>query len=369
MKLALAALAVTLALAAPLRADMLPGADDPAFRAALTALLAANDAAAVATLHDLAEAGNTAALVTLPLALEWVPPQGNLRQKNAQRQVGGVRAQDAAAKAHRATALWTAGLTNDPQDLPSRAEGLLALAEPEKAAVLLSAWINQTGGRGDLPAPLLTDNIPVMLGAFALSWRLTDAVYEGGPVLDEAARLLALMRKDSLVGWVTYIHLLETQPEIFGTIGSPLAGTGLSAAETEARIEEARAVRSVWWGFASDDIPTPAATAARARKALAGRAEFLPVTRLCQAHCPDSLATCETAVLVYPGQPFGGFARWQPFADVLDPAAFAASDRGLATLIPQRHDPAAATDRATAEGLDACYAGVLSRRDRISFGP
>lgn len=367
MKQALAALAVTLALAAPLRAQMLPGADDPAFRAALDVLLAANDAAAVATLRDLAEAGNTAALVTLPLALDWVPPQGNLKQKNAQRQVGGVKAQEAAAKAHRATALWNAGLTNDPQDLPDRAAGLLALAEPEKAAVLLSAWVSQTGGRGDLPPPLLTDDIPVMLGAYALSGRLTDAVYAGGPAADEAARLLALMRKDSLAGWVTYVHLLATQPEIFNAVGNPLAGTGLSAGETEARIDEARAVRAVWWGLASDDIPTPAATAALARKALAGRAEFLPVTRLCQAHCPDSLATCETAVLVYPGLPFGGFAHWQPFADVLDPVAFAASDRGLATLIRQRHDPAAATDRATAEGLDACFAGVLARRDRISF--
>ncbi|HQY45017.1 MAG TPA: hypothetical protein PK450_12655, partial [Paracoccaceae bacterium] len=98
----LAALGVLLALAAPLQADMLDGADDRAFRAALTTLLARDDPAAVATLRDLAEAGNAAALVTLPLALAWVPPQGNLKEKNAQRQVSGMKAQDAAAAIHKA---------------------------------------------------------------------------------------------------------------------------------------------------------------------------------------------------------------------------------------------------------------------------
>ncbi|MFN7001742.1 MAG: hypothetical protein ACK4ST_17220, partial [Elioraea tepidiphila] len=90
-------LATLACLAAPVEAQMLDGADDPAFQAALTTLLARNDPAAVATLRDLAEAGNAAALVTLPLALQWVPPQGNLKEKNAQRMVGGVKAQDAAA--------------------------------------------------------------------------------------------------------------------------------------------------------------------------------------------------------------------------------------------------------------------------------
>ncbi|MFN6965288.1 MAG: hypothetical protein ACK4S4_16200, partial [Pyrinomonadaceae bacterium] len=59
----------------------------------------------------------------------------------------------------------------------------------------------------------------------------------------------------------------------------------------------------------------------------------------------------------------------QPFTDVLDPLEFAASDRGLAALIRLRPGPPPTGDRATAEALDACYAGVLARRDRISFGP
>jgi hypothetical protein len=93
------------------------------------------------------------------------------------------------------------------------------------------------------------------------------------------------------------------------------------------------------------------------------------VTRLCQAHCPDSLATCQSAVLAYPGLPFGSFEAVQPFADVLDPAVFAASDRGVFALITPRQDPAAAADRATAEGLDACYGALLQRRDTLAFGP
>ncbi len=356
-------------LAVPAQADRLAGADDPAFRAALTTLLAADGPTAVAALRDLAEAGNLAALVTLPLALQWVPPTGSLKDKNTQRKVGGIIAQDAAAKAHDATALWNMGQLDTADDLPDRAAGLLALGEPEKAAYLLSLWVNQTGGRPTLPPQLLTDDTYAMLGAFALSSRLIDAVYRDGPAMEEATFLLSLMREDRLVGWLTYVHILESSASVFDIIGSPLAGTGLSAAKTEARIEDARAVRAVWFGFAIDDIPTPAATAARARKALAGRAELLPATRLCQAHCPDSIASCETAVLAYPGQIFGSFEVLQPFADVLDPVEFAASNRGIAALVRPRRDLAAAADRATAEGLDSCYGALLARRDTLNLKP
>jgi hypothetical protein len=364
-----AAALLSLALATPLSAQMLDGADDPAFRTALTTLLAADDPAAVATLRDLAEAGNPAALVALPFALQWVPPQGNLKEKNAQRQVGGVKAQDAAAKAHGATALWNGGLVQTAEDLPDRAAGLLAVGEPAKAATLLVAWVNQTGGRGDLPPQLLSDDSPAWLGGFALSSRLIGAIGGDGPAPEDAARLLSLMRDDRLVGWVAYVAMLESYPGIFDIIGSPLAGTGLSAADTEARIADARAVHAVSPLRTSDDSPTPPDIALRARDLLAGRTELLPATLLCQAHCPDSIASCEAAVLAYPGQPHGSFEVWQPFADTLDPLVYAASDRGLLTLIRPRRDPAAAADRATAEGLDACYAGVLKRRDQISLGP
>lgn len=362
-------LAVLALLSTPVQAQMLDGADDPAFRAALTTLLAANDPAAVATLRDLAEAGNPAALVTLPLALQWVPPQGNLKEKNAQRQVGGVKAQDAAAKAHGATALWDLGRTDTADDLPDRAAGLLAAGEPEKAAVLLFSWVNMTGAFGNLPPQVLSDDTPAMLGAFALTSRLNAAVYQGGSPLLEAGLLLSLMREGRLAAWVAYVQLLETEPRIFDIIGSPLAGTGLSAADTEARIEDARAVRTVWRNFTLGETPTPAATALRARTVLEGRTEFLPVARLCQARCPDSIATCEAAVLAFPGLPHPALMAEQPFADTLAPLTYAASDRGLLALIRQRPDPAAAANRATAEALDACYANVLARRDAISLDP
>jgi hypothetical protein len=356
-------------LAAPVQAEMLDGADDPAFRAALTTLLAKDDPAAVATLRDLAQAGNTAALVTLPVALLWVPPQGNLKEKNAQRRVGGINAQDAAAKTHAATALWNMGQSDTAQDLPARSSSLLSLDEPEKAAVLLYAWLNQSGGQGELPRDILSDDLPAMLGAFALADRLRSAVYIGGNPVEEASRLLSGMREDRLAAWVAYVQLLETAPEIFGIVGSPLAGTGLSAADTETRIEDARAVRSVWRAFVIGEEPTPAATAIRAREVLQGRAELLPIANLCQAHCPDSIASCEAAVLAYPGLIHPAFTSLQPFASVLDPLAYAASDRGVFTLIRPRPGPAAATDRATAEGLDACYGKLLARRDTLSFGP
>jgi hypothetical protein len=362
-------LAALACLAAPVQADMLEGSDDLAFRSAMATLLAFDDPKSVAVLRDLAESGNQAALVTLPFALQWVPPQGNLKEKNAQRQVGGVKAQDAAAQAHGATALWNGEQVETADDLPDRAAGLLAMGEPEKAAVLLHAWVNQTGARGDLPPSLLSDDTPAWLGGLALSLRLIGAINLDGPAPEDPALLLSLMRDDRLVGWVAYVDMLESYPEIFNIIGSPLAGTGLSAAETEARIADARAVYTVSPFRMQDDTPTPPDVALRARDLLTGRTEFRPVTRLCQAHCPDSIATCEAAVLAYPGQPYGSFEIWQPFADTLDPLAFAASDRGLLTLIRPRRDRAAPADRATAKSLDACYGALLARRDRISLSP
>ena len=346
----LAALAL---LAAPVQAEMLDGADDPAFRAALTTLLAKDDPAAVATLRDLAETGNPAALVTLPFALIWVPPQGNLKEKNARRQVGGQPVQDAAAEAHGATALWNTGRAETADDLPDRAAGLLAVGEPERAALLLWNWVNMTGAFGDLPPQLLSDDMPAMLGALALTSRLTNAVYQDGSPMLEAGLLLTEMRAGRLAAWVAYVQLLESDPQIFRIIGNPIAGTGLSATDTETRITDARAVRTVSLAFHGGETPTPAATAQRAREVLAGRAEFMPVTRLCQANCPDSLATCETAFLAYPGLIHPAFTALQPFAAVLDPLDYAASDRGLFTLIRPRPDPTAAADRATAEALDA----------------
>lgn len=361
----LAALAI---LAAPVQAELLPGADDPAFRAALTTLLAKDDPTAVAALRDLAEAGNTAALVTLPLALQWVPPNGNLKEKNAQRTVGGVKALDAAAKAHEATAVWDTGQTNDAMTLTDRAQRLLALGEPDKAAILLSAWVNQTGDAGDLLPNLMRDDVPAMLGAFALTARVRDAFHSTGGTVETAGLLLSLMRDDRLAAWIAYVMLSDGPSDIYDRMDTLLAGTGLSATDTEARIAAARAVRAVSLARAYDETPTSAATAALARETLIGRAEYLPIAHLCQAHCPETPAPCETAALVYQGLP-SGFGGWQPFADTLDPAAFAASDRGLLTVIRARKDPAAATDRATAEALDACYASVLARRDAIDLAP
>jgi hypothetical protein len=362
----LAALAV---LAAPVEAEMLQGADDPAFRAALTTLLATDDPAAVAALRDLAEDGNLAARVTLPLALQWVPPTGNLKEKNAQRRVGGVNAQDAATLAHEPTALWNMGQFDTARDLPDRAARLLALGEPEKAATLLYSWLNQTGGSSELPAVILSDDLPAMLGALALADRLRHAVFFNGDPAAEAARLLSALREDRLSAWVAYVHLLDSDREIFDIVGSPLAGTGLSAAETDSRIADARAVRAVWRAFVVGEVPTPVATVLRAREVLQGRAELAPIANLCEAHCPGSTASCQAAVLAYPGLIHSGVTILLPFTDVLDPADYAASDRGIFTLIRPRRDPASATDRATAESLDACYGKLLARRDSLSFGP
>lgn len=357
----LAALALC---AAPLQAQMLDGADDPAFQAALTALLAADDPAAVATLRDLAEAGNPAALVTLPFALDWVPPQGNLTEKNAQRMVGGVKAQEAAAEAHGATALWDRGRTDTADDLPDRATGLATLGEHDKAAYLWSAWVNQTGGKGPQPDALFTD-APAWIGATALSFRMGL----GRSVsFDDQDLLLGLIQGDSLAAWLAIAQLTGSWDKSLSDLGDPLANAGIAAAEAEARLTLARAVLAVT-PIASRADPIAPDSAILARNALASRAEFAPVERLCGLHCPDTRTACEAAMLAYPGLPFGGFAFAQPFAATLPPDDFYSAPRGLAALIQLREGPAAVADRATAEGLDACYGTLLARRETLAFGP
>jgi hypothetical protein len=357
-------LAVLALLATPAQSQMLDGADDPAFQAALATLLSADDPTAVAALRDLAEAGNPAALVTLPFALDWVPPQGNLQEKNAQRMVGGIKAQDAAAKAHGATALWDRGRTDTADDLPDRATGLATLGEHDRAAYLWSAWVNQTGGLGPQPDALFTD-MPAWIGATALSFRMGLGRRVS---FDDQDLLLGLIQSNSLAAWLAIAQLTGSWDKSLSDLGDPLAMAGIPPAEAEARLTLSRAVLAVT-PIASRADPITPESASLARIALAGRAEFAPVERLCRLHCPDTRTTCEAAMLAYPGLPFGGFAFTQPFAVTLPPDVFYSAPRGLAALIRQRQDPTAVADRTTSEGMDTCYAGLLARRDQISFGP
>lgn len=361
-------LPLCLALASALPAQTLDGADDPAFQSALTTLLSTNDPEAVTALRNLAEAGNPAALVTLPFALDWVPPTGSLKEKNAMRMVGGVKAQTAAAEAHGATALWNGGQGSAPDDLVPRVTGLIAVDEDSKAASLLSIWVNQTGALGEFPAVLLAPETPAWIGGLALSMRLVAGIVQDGPAPDDIDLLRSLLLQDQITGWVALASLTKTFPEMQVVVVNPIVQGVLSEDFVKARLADANAILAVS-PLAPREVPVPAATATLALTALANRAELLPVSQLCQAHCPDSQAACQAAFLVYPGLPFGAFQVAQPFADVLDPAVFFASDRGLATLVPMRSDPAAAADRAAAETLDACYAGVLARRDTLEFEP
>lgn len=359
------AICLTLSLAATSApAQMLDGADDPAFQSAITLALNSDDASAVAALRDLAESGNVAALVALPFALQWIPPQGNLAEKNAQRKVGGKPAHEAAAEAHDASALWNTGRVDVGTDLAARAVGLVALGEPEKAAWLLSSWVNQTGGSGDLPDTLFSTATPAWIGALALTFRIGL----GPPSAADQALLAGLLAENNPAAWMALIFLTDRLGRDADRLGDPLDLAGIDAETASARGAEAQALIAVsppsW-----RETPVLAKAAALARDTLTGRAEFGPVAGLCRVHCRDSALTCEAAVLAYPGLPFGYFEAAQPFVSILAPDHFYASDRGIAALIPLRTDPVAPADRATAESLDACYANLLQRRDGLSFAP
>lgn len=354
--------------ALPAQAQLMDGATDPAFRAAMDLALNTADPEAVAKLRNLAEAGNLAALVALPFALQWIPPKGSLAEKNAQRKVDGVPAQTAAAKAHAESALWANGLIDTSiigtDDLLRRSAGLSDLGEPEKAAFLLASWINQTGGSGDLPDTLFSPSTPAWIGALTLTFRL--GLSDSSTADND--RLANLLAQDSPSAWIALVHLTERLHRSHASLGDPLSRAGISTETASARLSAAQAMIAVspssW-----REVPVSAETAAQARMALADRIELEPTERLCRVHCPDTRASCETASLAYPGLLFGHYEAIQPFTSVLAEDDFYASDRGVLAMIPQRKDPTAAEDRATAEGLDACYATLLARRDAISLVP
>lgn len=343
----------------PVTAQITSGAEAKAYDEAVQKALTGVDPTASLALHELAEAGNVAAVALLPFAMQWTPPKGSLKERAHLRKISGVSVSTLAADLHPASAAWAAGEGGAPQDLISRAETLIAIGEPAKADLLLLLYLQATGLGGEIPDVFLAQDRPDWLLALGLSSRLMFQSEPGdGPLLAE------LLRQDRLGGWMTLAKLrAENRAAPFERDIAPVLEQR-GPTDVSKRMDDAAALTALAIA-GKRERPVTQDAVLRARGLLVGQAGFSLVEQFCKDRCPTTTAACETAFLAYPGVPVGYIEALQPFGDLVPTARFLSSDAGLSAMIQKRNDPAAHSDLAMARALDGCFAAQLDRAESL----
>jgi hypothetical protein len=376
-----------------LLADMVSGADDPAFLAAMATALSSDDISALQDLHVLAVAGNQAALVALPTVERWTPrTTGSLRDRVAMRKIGGVPVTDLAAGVSTTAQVWQQGNASaDMAEQLDRATALYAVGETAKGDALLGTWMNQTGGVPPLPDGFADLPAAAWLKAAIIEARLNP--FYGNPDYDPAgsmAILNAWLADDRIEGWIVLARVTgltgrEMSPDDTAH-GQSVRTAALAALPAAIAVNaDARMATGalVWSAFmAQQNASARSAAEVDAIWAdLAPRAEFAPLRAYCAARCPGEPKACERAYIQAFGYRGIAFAWYEPQFDVISAATFYASPRGerllftegLATaqnLPRDAHGDVTAINAipaiAAARGVDACFATGL---DRVLEGP
>lgn len=349
-------LALTLAL--PLRAQDLPGLGDAGFQAAWDRLLQADDPQALQALHDLAAQGNTAAMLALPLALRWLPPQPD---RAALRLLGSERVQDLGRAAWKPAALWADGeMSQDLRKQMERVQWLYELGEGRKADALLNRQLNHNPMAAPLPEGFLDLDASAMVKARVLFGQL-----QGGD-RRALAPLQALLDRDAIEGWMVLSELNETADL---SAGPPIQANLHLPATAGARLADGKAAWALLW-YEKPRPPLPEEVLAMARRDLLPRSEFTPVRAFCAANCGATAQACEGAFLALFGAPYSSTVALTPLDSLMPEDAFFATPRGAQALMAPAllhrlelelvADPAtrAAADPAfqAARGIDACLA-------------
>ena len=352
-----------LSLTAPAMADTVPGADDPAFTAAFHRLLTTDDPAALRRLHVLAAAGNTAALIALPLAERWLSP---LPDRMALRRLGGEWVRDLGQAAFKPADLWRDGdISPDMADQLDRALWLYELGENRKADALLKGWFNHMPQAAALPEGFADLNAAPVLKALILLDHLTRGDRKA------LAPLQYLLDQDRIEGWMVLAELTDHYP-VSG--GQPIyANLRLGPAIATRLPDGRRALRLLW--HEQPPPPLPPVVLAMALADLLPRPQFAPVRAYCAARCPATAPACAAAFVSLLGAPHPSVAQVTPLTDLMDEAAFFATQRGEQVLlnagvrdslgldrVPDPgellpHDPAWQSARA----MDACFGDAALR--------
>ena len=317
-------LVLCLFLAAPAVAQSLPGAGDPAFRTALNALLQRDDPAALAALQDLAAAGNTAALVTLPVAIAWLPPLDTFPERQALRQIDGDWVTALARAAFEPADLWReGGISPQMRDQLDRALWLYELGETAKADALLQAWINHMPAAAALPEGFEDLGAAPVLKAMILLDHLTRGNRKSLPLLQYWLDL------DRIEGWMVLAVLTDHYPV---TGGQPMLASVKVGTNIKQRLPDGRRAKRLLWDE-EPPPPLPSETTALVLRDMMPLPQFAPVRLYCKATCPGTAPACEAAFVSLLGAPRRFVASSTPFQAALDGAEFFASPRGEQVLL------------------------------------
>ncbi len=354
---------LALILTTPALADPIPGTDDPAFRAPFDRALQGDDPTALTEIHAAAEAGNTAAILALPVVSEWLRSTLPFAERKKLARVNGTAVPDAFAAADPIAALWRLGDPGtDMGALLSRAFGLYAAGEPDKATSLYMIWLTQTGGFGPLPDGFFDQPAPDWATAHVLWGRLNDTTFE--PAVETDALVIDRLKADDPAAWIALagfagLHRSDGPPADTARFAALFVAAGIPKEEAARRMQAVVPVVKVM-----RYEPVDAATAKAAVEAFRSEPEFQPLLALCTSTCPATADACTTAFVASFGHPYGRANTAQPLTSLIPTADFFATPRGRTLLLrstagPLGPDPAASPLLAATRAIDACLADAI----------
>jgi hypothetical protein len=350
-------------LATPTLAEPIPGADAPAFRAPFDRALQGDDPTALAELHAAAEAGNTAAILALPAASDWLRATLPFAERKKLGRINGTPIAEAFATADPVAALWALGDTGTDMDaLLARAFALYDAGEPDKATFLFMTWINQTGGYGELPAGFFNYPAPSWATSNVIWGRLNDTVF--APPVEADALVVDRLRVNDPAAWLALagfagLHRTDSSPPDTARLAAIFKAAGIPQDEASRRMLEAVPVLKVMRYQPVDPETAKAATAL-----FRTEPGFEPLLTLCASTCPQTHDQCTTAFVAGFGHPYGRATQAQPLTSLISTKDFFATPRGRLILLRSTRGalgdtPATSPALTAARAIDACLADAI----------
>jgi hypothetical protein len=357
------AILLALVLATPTLADPIPGLDDPAFRAPFDRALQTDDPTALIDLHAAAEAGNTAAILALPMVSEWLRTTLPFAERKKLARINGTPMTEMFLAADPVAALWAMGdIGSDSDALLQRAFALYDAGEVDKATSLYMTWVNQTGGYGPLPPDFFDHPAPPWARSHVMWGRLNDTTF--APAVEADAFVVDRLKADDPAAWLALagfagLHRTDAPPPDTARLATIFAAAGIPQDEAARMMQAAVPVLKVM-----RYEPVDPATAEAATAAFRAEPEFQPLLTLCATICPDTQTQCATAFIAGFGHPYGRATTAQPLISLISTKDFFATPRGGLLLLrslagPLGDTPATSSRLTAARQIDACLADAI----------
>ena len=311
-------LALCLLLTTPVQAEPLHGAADPAYQAAFESLLSQDDATALKTLHDLAQSGNIAALITLPTAQNW------LRADETLDQIDSSQVKDPARAVLKPADLWRNGTASVlARDQLNRAMWLYELGEDRKADYLFANWVARMPETAALPDGFQDMDAAPELLAKVLLQHLNRGDRKALPVLQD------WLDQDRIEGWMVYAELSD---HYLSDGGQPMISSLRIGSNARARLPDGRiAAHFLWHPSSTQNVDTK--TVAVVLADLLPRSSYAPLRAYCAARCPITQPECAAAFVGVLGRLGESTPLGTPLLSVMTQDRFFATLRGEQVLV------------------------------------